>query len=151
MKTTIKAISPKGKGMMPNDTCVLLEDQMWYVLDEKVNPSFVKRGEAEIKVEGNKIHFVKMTGTQQDFKKSYGSYKPQQYPSDRTEDIRAQMLTKAAINLVGIQNRYSDSKGDKEMLIKPTKENLLVVARTIQDVVETLKKELKGGDNSVSG
>lgn len=157
-KGTVIAVSPIGQGAMPEKNCVLMnwiEGEHWFMLADNVQISWVKKGPCEFSLAQDKqtISFLKSTLNQSS--SSSGGASPA-YPSgrgftsasdygDRNHDIRAQMLTKAAIQLIGIHNDYVMAQTPKELtaLIQPTKENIIVAAMNINHSVDSIKNLLK--------
>lgn len=170
---TIKAISPKGRGSVPDSTAVLIQSpdysawqdsQRWFNLADSVNPQYVKRGDCEYKMDNdNVITFVKMTrvdesGGSGGFRKAYsGGYQKPNYnrpfkPYSNPEkdlDIRAQMAVKAAIQLISANNDYCLLHNDKDHAIKPTQGKIADMAALVNGAVESAKILIKNQNESI--
>lgn len=160
----IVAISPKGRGSVPEGTSILIkspdysswkDSQRWFNLAEAVNPKFVAKGTCEYKMDHNNfITFVKMTGAPSQntaykpYNKSWSgkSFQPSSNYTPNPEkdlDIRAQMCVKAAIQVISAANDYALLKNDKDSAIKPTQSKIAEIAAMVDGSVESAKVLIK--------
>lgn len=59
------------------------------------------------------------------------------------EEIRAQMLVKAAIQAISTHNEVSIAKGEKDILMKPTPKNIEETAMLLNQAVDNIALKLK--------